>query len=71
MTGRGARDPLVFVALLRGINLGGRNRLSMKDLTALFLDAGCRDVTTYIQSGNVVCRASRSTASRLSAFIEG
>jgi len=42
------------VALLRGINVGGRNKLPMKDLAAIFTDLGCADVRTYIQSGNVV-----------------
>jgi uncharacterized protein (DUF1697 family) len=36
------------VALLRGINVGGRNKLPMRDLAAIFVDAGCTDVTTYI-----------------------
>lgn len=45
------------VALLRGINVGGRNKLSMGDLATIFTDAGCADVITYIQSGNVVFRA--------------
>jgi uncharacterized protein (DUF1697 family) len=44
------------VALLRGINVGGKNVVPMKDLAAVFADAGCRDVRTYIQSGNVVFR---------------
>lgn len=47
-----------YVALLRGINVGGKNKLPMKDLTAIFGDAGARDVRTYIQSGNVVFTAS-------------
>jgi uncharacterized protein (DUF1697 family) len=42
------------VALLRGINVGGRRTVRMADVRAVFLEAGCRDVTTYIQSGNVV-----------------
>jgi uncharacterized protein (DUF1697 family) len=42
------------VALLRGINVGGNNLLPMKDLAKMFADAGCKDVRTYIQSGNVV-----------------
>ncbi len=45
------------VALLRGINVGGKNKLPMKDLTELFVDAGCSRVETYIQSGNVVFEA--------------
>ena len=61
-TGNGANlspesGPEVNVALLRGINIGGKNRLPMKDLAAMFSDAGCDDVRTYIQSGNVLFRA--------------
>lgn len=44
----------VFVALLRGINVGGKNILKMKELASLLEDNACRDVKTYIQSGNVV-----------------
>lgn len=44
-------------ALLRAVNLGRKNRLPMADLTRIFIDAGCRDVQTYIQSGNVVFTA--------------
>lgn len=46
------------VALLRAINVGGHNKLAMKDLVAVFADLSCTDVRTYIQSGNVVFRAS-------------
>jgi uncharacterized protein (DUF1697 family) len=42
------------VALLRGINLGGRNKVPMADLRALVSELGHTDVSTYIQSGNVV-----------------
>jgi uncharacterized protein (DUF1697 family) len=45
------------VALLRGLNVGGKNILPMSDLRALFTAAGCRDVRTYIQSGNVIFTA--------------
>lgn len=44
------------VALLRGINVGGKNLLPMKRLAELFIAAGCTEVKTYIQSGNVVFR---------------
>ena len=44
------------IALLRGINVGGKNKLPMKELAAMFADAGCTDVRTYIQSGNVLFR---------------
>jgi uncharacterized protein (DUF1697 family) len=42
------------VALLRGINVGGKNLLPMKELVRLFEKMGCVDVVTYIQSGNVL-----------------
>jgi hypothetical protein len=42
------------IALLRGINVGGRNRVAMADLRAVVLGLGHTDVATYIQSGNVV-----------------
>ena len=44
----------INIAFLRGINVGGRNRLPMRDLTAMVVDAGCSNVRTYIQSGNVL-----------------
>ena len=59
----------VNVALLRGINVGGRNRLPMKDLAAMFEDAGCEDVRTYIQSGNVVFRADEALAEHIPSRI--
>jgi uncharacterized protein (DUF1697 family) len=57
------------IALLRGINVGGKNKLPMKDLAALFRDAGCDRVQTYIQSGNVVFQATPALASRIPALI--
>jgi uncharacterized protein (DUF1697 family) len=45
------------VALLRGINLGGRNKVAMADLRALVAGLGHADVSTYIQSGNVLFTA--------------
>ena len=44
----------VSVALLRGINVGGHRKVPMPALRDLFVGAGYSDVTTYIQSGNVV-----------------
>ena len=43
-----------YVALLRGINVGGRNKVWMADLRAAFTDDGFPEVATYIQSGNVL-----------------
>jgi uncharacterized protein (DUF1697 family) len=49
--------PSTHLALLRGINVGGKNKLPMKDLVAMFGAAGCRDARAYIQSGNVIFNA--------------
>jgi uncharacterized protein (DUF1697 family) len=42
------------VALLRGINVGGKRKLPMPTVVAAFVAAGCHEVSTYIQSGNVL-----------------
>lgn len=49
---------------MRGINVGGKNRLPMQDLVRMFEEAGYDDVRTYIQSGNVVFTAKGSAADR-------
>lgn len=54
-----------YAALLRGINVGGKNKLPMKELAALFTAAGYQNVETYIQSGNVVFEAPAALAKRL------
>src|SRR3954469_8658023 len=48
-----------YAALLRGINVGGKNLISMADLRAAFEEHGCTDVSTYIQSGNVLFETDR------------
>jgi uncharacterized protein (DUF1697 family) len=53
------------VALLRAINVGGKNSLPMKTLALMFEELGCRNVRTYIQSGNVVFDASDALARRV------
>ncbi|CAN5886485.1 DUF1697 domain-containing protein [soil metagenome] len=55
-----------WVALFRGINVGGNNILPMKDLVATLENVGCQDVATYIQSGNAVFRSEETDASLLS-----
>lgn len=52
----------VFVALLRGINVGGAGKLAMADLRRIATGCGFEDVRTYVQSGNVVFRANGSRA---------
>jgi uncharacterized protein (DUF1697 family) len=49
-----------YVALLRGINVGGKNKVPMADLRDALGDAGYESVRTYIQSGNVVFASARS-----------
>jgi uncharacterized protein (DUF1697 family) len=48
-----------YVALLRGINVGGRNPIAMADLRAAFERLGHEEVSTYIQSGNVLFETDR------------
>jgi uncharacterized protein (DUF1697 family) len=59
-----------FVAMLRGINVGGKHILPMEDLVAMFRNAGGSDARAYIQSGNVVFRASPRAARRVPALVE-
>jgi uncharacterized protein (DUF1697 family) len=53
------------VALLRGINVTGKNKLPMADLVAIFEAVGAKNVATYIQSGNVVFEAPVRLVKRL------
>ena len=55
-----------YIALFRGINVGGKNVLPMKELVALLEDLDCRKVKTYIQSGNAVFEIKGKDVSRLS-----
>lgn len=61
--------PAIFVALLRGVNVGGKNRLPMKALAAFFEEAGAAKVRTYIQSGNVLLEAAPARAARIGADV--
>ena len=57
------------VALLRGLNLGAHNRIGMKDLAAVFEGAGCVNVKTFIQSGNVVFDANAALLRKVPALV--
>lgn len=59
-----------YIALLRGINIGGRNKILMKDLKTLFIDLGFKNVITYIQSGNVIFHSSINSTNDLSIIIQ-
>ena len=52
----------VYLALLRGINVGGKNKVPMAELKACFEELGCEDVRTYIASGNVMFESTKSSA---------
>lgn len=59
-----------YVALLRGINVGATNRIAMPDLRRLVEGLGHEDVTTYLQSGNVVFTSAKRDGSKLAGGIE-
>jgi uncharacterized protein (DUF1697 family) len=59
-----------WVALFRGINVGGKNILPTKDLVSALEKAGAQDVRTYIQSGNAVFRSEETDASSLTDRIK-
>lgn len=61
---------MTWVALLRGLNVGAHNRLKMSDLVAVFAAAGCSEVSTYIQSGNVVFDANAALARKVPLLVE-
>lgn len=60
----------VYVALLRGINVGGNNMISMKSLKASFEALGFKDVATYINSGNILFKSKQADARKLEGKIE-
>jgi uncharacterized protein (DUF1697 family) len=59
-----------YVALLRGINVGGHNIIKMTNLKACFETLGLQDVSTYIQSGNVIFSSDESGIAKLTEQIE-
>jgi uncharacterized protein (DUF1697 family) len=61
---------MVYVALLRGINVGGANKVGMKELKALFEEAGMSSVRTYINTGNVIFSTPIRAKARLTKLLE-
>jgi uncharacterized protein (DUF1697 family) len=59
-----------YVALLRAINVGGRNLMRMADITACLVDRKFECVSTYIQSGNILFESDVSDVAKLAASIE-
>lgn len=59
-----------YVALLRGINVGGKNKVGMKQLKTVFEEAGMKSVRTYINSGNVIFDTTERGRTRLTERLE-
>lgn len=59
----------VWVSLLRGVNLGARNRVDMPALRTCLAEAGFADVRTYVQSGNVVTRSAHRSPVRVAEAV--
>jgi uncharacterized protein (DUF1697 family) len=65
-----SRTPSTYIALLRGINLGGHKIVKMDQLRKAFEEFGFEDVKTYIQSGNVIFKAPAQIPANLAKRIE-
>lgn len=60
----------VIISMLRGVNVGGHNKIKMEALRALYESLGLRDPQTYVQSGNVVFRTDKRDLAKLAKHIE-
>lgn len=60
----------MYVALLRGINVGGKNKVDMKTLKQAFEEAGMYSVITYINSGNIVFAGNSHSKEQLAPILE-
>jgi uncharacterized protein (DUF1697 family) len=68
---KGSKSRLtVFVALLRGVNVGGNNMISMRSLKESFETMGFANVSTYINSGNIIFQSKEEDARKLESKIE-
>ena len=61
---------MIYIALLRGINVGGNKKVSMKELKSVFESLEHRDVITYINSGNVIFTDPEKNKTSLTQKIE-
>lgn len=59
----------IYIALLRGINVSGHNKIKMVELKQLFIDLGFNEVTTYIQSGNVIFQSEELATNKIEQII--
>lgn len=60
-----------MIVLLRGINVGGRNKVSMAVLRAIAIDCGFPDAVTYVQSGNLVLPSAAGSLAAIAAELRG
>src|SRR5258708_38777994 len=60
----------VTISMLRGVNVGGHNKIKMEALRALYESLKLRDSQTYVQSGNVIFRSDERDIARLTKRIE-
>lgn len=60
---------MIYIALLRGINVSGQKKIKMADLRTYLGDAGLQDVKTYIQSGNIVFKSENADKTELAQKI--
>jgi len=58
-----------YIALFRGINVGGNNPLPMPALVGILERLGCKDIKTYIQSGNAIFRTAKTPAKKIATEI--
>jgi len=61
---------MIYIALLRGINVGGNNKVAMADLKVVFEQAGMTNVLTYINSGNVIFQSDEMSKTKLARLLE-
>ncbi|CAM3404933.1 DUF1697 domain-containing protein [Marinicrinis lubricantis] len=61
---------MIYVALLRGINVGGNNKIDMKQLKKAFEDAGMHHVVTYINTGNIIFDSDIPSKTDISRILE-
>ena len=59
-----------YIALLRGVNVGGKNKIAMSELKACFEELGFKNVATYINSGNVLFEAENITEDAVADRVE-
>jgi uncharacterized protein (DUF1697 family) len=61
---------ITYISMLRGVNVGGQKSIKMEELVALYESLGFNNVTTYVQSGNVIFNAPEGDSKVFSTMIE-